>query len=354
MVIFDSAAGSKVWRMGIACLPATCILASFASTATAQVPPLPSVPTVDSCRAYMLDNHARRAGIYQEVSDCLRNFPWNFSDRYTVQVCRYPPPRLVPNTSPYNCPERAAELCALVEAESQIAECFKLAKAQQTAQEEYQQKLAKFNRLEKELVAIRSAKKDPRRVFWDVVEPRLPTDTRIQLGLAYRQTNAELSKGSTPIELTKSGSSLFVVHMFERNGEFSQRGSSLMQDTYDFVYARTISDKNMLLQKYNNPIINAIQGTAAEEIKRVHSSIVSKIDTEIGAGIDSIISESSAPASRLLRQQSQVPIKQNPSRNQQTTPPTDPTCAILDGPERTDFSINSPEAFEKLIIKCRR
>ena len=325
------------------------------SVATAQIPSMPAVPTVDSCRAYMLDNHARRAAIHRETCDCLRNSSWNFSDRYTHQVCRHPPPRLEAETSPYNCPQRGAELCALVDAERLIAECYRIAKAKQTNQEDYQQKLAKFNLLEKQIGAFQNAKKDPRRIFWDVVEPRLPTDTRLRLGLAYKQTNTELAKGSIPIELTKSGPSLFVVHMFDRSGDFTQRGSSLMQDTYDFVYARTIGDKHALMQKYNNPIINAIQGTAADEIKRIHSSIVFKIDADIGGGIDSIISATTSPrpASQSIRQQSPINTP-SLSRQQQTSSPNDPACAVLDGPERTDFSINSPEAFEQLVIKCRR
>ncbi len=325
------------------------------SVANAQIPSMPAVPTVDSCRSYMLDNHARRADIYRETSDCLRNSSWNFSDRYTHQVCRHPPPRIERETSPYNCPQRAAELCALVEAERQIAECYRIAKAKQSNQEDYQQKLAKFNLLEKQIGALQNAKRDPRRLFWDVVEPRLPTETRARLGLAYKQTNTELAKGSIPFELSKSGPSLFVVHMFDRSGEFTQRGSSLMQDTYDFVYARTIGDKHALMQKFNNPIINAIQGTAADEIKRIHSSMVFKIDKEIGMGIDSIISTSTSPlsASGSLQRQSAVePLGH--SRKQQTSSMNDPACAVLDGPERTDFSINSPEAFEQLVIKCRR
>jgi len=303
----------------------------------------------------MLDNHARRAAIYRESNECMRGLSWNYSDRYTHQVCKHPPPRLEPETSVFNCPTRAAELCALLDAERLIAQCYRLAKARQTTQEDHQQKVSKFNQLEKELDALRNAKKDPRRVFWDIVEPRLPTDTRIQLGLAYTRTNSELAKSRVPIEITKSGSSLFVVRLFDRNGDFSQRGSSLMQDTYDFVYARTIGDKNALMQKYNNPIINAIQGTAAEEIKRIHSSVISKIDNEIIMGIESIVAATKTPSSQL------IPNHQSSSTSQPTlTPlkqhgtPTDPTCAVLDGPDRTDLSINSPEVYEQLVIKCRR
>lgn len=39
---------------------------------------------------------------------------------------------------------------------------------------------------------------------------------------------------------------------------------------------------------------------------------------------------------------------------QETITPADPTCAVLDGPKRTDLAIDSPEAFEKLVNKCKR
>lgn len=325
-------------------------LLGVSSAVNAQVPSLPAVPTAGTCRVYMQDNHARRAAILRETSECMRDFPWNYSDRYTNPVCKHPPPRLVMEVSPYNCPERASEMCALVEAERLIQECYRRAKATQTSQESYQEKLAAFNNLEKQLGALRNAHKDPRRVFWDVVEPRLPTDTKLRLGLLYEKTNSELAKGPIPMELAKSGQSLFVVPMFNRNGDFTQRGASLMQETYDFVYARTIGDKHALMQKYNNPIIGAIQGVAAEEIRRIHGSIIHKFNTEVDGVIGLIISDTAISTSEARPPTPTMPV----IRRQQTTHSNDPGCAVLDGPERTDLAINSPEIFEQLVARCRR
>lgn len=322
-------------------------LMSATSLVAAQVPPLPAVPTMDSCRAYMLDNHARRGAILREESDCLRTFPWNFGERYSNPICKWPPTRIVSEVSVYNCPQRAAELCALVDADALINECYQRARSTMGQLEEAQRRIKRFNELERKWNAVRNAKKDPRRLFWEIVEPRLSADTKARLGLAFKQTNTELRKRTIPFELTKSGDSLFVVHLFDRNGDYTQRGSSMMQETYDFVYARTLGNSHLF---QTNPIISAIRGTAAEEIRTIHSSTIDKIDKDILESVDAILR--AAPSANTSAQPESV-LPRPATSAIRSHGPTDPACAVLDGPRAAELSIDSPEAFERLVKRCR-
>ena len=327
------------------------VLTVLAPATWAQVPPPPAQPTVENCRAYMLNNQQRRTDILKEHSACVSKSTWNFSDRYSTSECRHPPPTIVQVRSPFNCHQRAAELCALVDAESSIAQCFKIGKASQSMQEERQVAVEKYNRTEKYVDALLAIKKDPRRIFWLAVEPRLPPAIRARISVAYDNTNAEMLNRFLPLELTKSGTSMFQLGPLPRNGDLSARSNSWLQESYDFVYGKTIGNERMMLKKHQNPIIQAIQGTAAGEIRRIHTGIIAKIDGEIEDGFFQI----TAPASAIRLS---VPLFSFPPAT--TTAPTsavdsgDPSCRTLDGPGRTALAIDRPEEFERLVEKCRR
>lgn len=185
-----------------------------------------------------------------------------------------------------HCFQREEELCELYREKSEIDSCFRTAHAKAKADEVVGAQAEKFNKIEKKISNLRRITTNPSKTYWDIVETRLSPKYKAQLGLDLEAINRQLSRGRVKGTFTPGGDSLVVVKLFEPNGDFSKKGQSLLQESYDFVYGRSIGNKDALLE--SNTIIQAIQGTAAEQIRRIHSDSIRNIEL-IAADVAAII-----------------------------------------------------------------
>lgn len=195
------------------------------------------------------------------------------------------------------CFQREEELCGLYLDKSEVDACFRIAEAKAKMEERAKAEAEKFNKIEKKVNSLRQSVKNPSKAYWNIVEAHLSDKYKAQLGLATETINRQLSSSQVRGTFVPGGDSLVVVEMFEPNGEFSKRGTSLLQESYDFVYGKTIGNRTLLLER--NPIVQAIQGTAAQEIRRIHSDSIRNIEL-IAADITSII-EREYPSMRAKR-----------------------------------------------------
>jgi hypothetical protein len=127
----------------------------------------------------------------------------------------------------------------------------------------------------------------------------------------------------------------------DQRGQFTQRGTTTMQETYDFLFNRTIGNSSAYA---SNPVVGAIQGAAADEIRRAHSQSIAQMEqlTRTMADISIPKSWQASPPSRVA----------NPAPQARQSEPAD--CALLDGQAGANLAIDAPDKFEDLLRRCGR
>ena len=276
---------------------------------------VPSNPSIENCRELGRSRHERIMEIHRESSRCM-------AQSGSFQGIGSPPNPSCSNFAPYQvtmivtgypqCFQREEELCLLHRAESEVTSCFSAARAKAKSDEFLQEQFEKFNRIEKKINNLRGLVKNPSKTYWDIVETRLPSRYKAQLGLDVEVINRNLVGNQIRRAYTPGGDSLVVVKLFEQNGDFSKRGLSLVQESYDFVYGKSIGKKDVLLER--NPIIQAIQGTAAQEIRRIHSDSIRNL--ELIAADVATVTENEYPslrANRIIVPRRSGPVPVSPS-----------------------------------------
>lgn len=255
--------------------------------------------------------------IHRENSRCM-------AQSGSFQGIGSPPNPNCSNSPPYQvrmivtgypqCFQREEELCLLHRADSEVTSCFNAARAKAKSDELLKEQVEKFNRIEKKINNLRGLVKNPSKTYWDIVETRLPSRYKAQLGLDVEAINRNLAGSQIRGAYTPGGDSLVVVKLFEQNGDFSKRGLSLLQESYDFIYGKSIGNKDVLLER--NPIVQAIQGTAAQEIRRVHSDSIRNIEL-IAADVATIIGNEypSTRAKRIVVPTRSSPVPAPPSES---------------------------------------
>jgi hypothetical protein len=128
--------------------------------------------------------------------------------------------------------------------------------------------------------------------------------------------------------------------VFDKRGHLTAHGVTVAQETYDFLFDKTLGESRFYSQ---NPIINAIQGVVADEIRRFHSDTIFQAEQlvdDIHNLSDSLNSTDNQTQSFKPR-----PISSKLSNSE---------CSILDGTGASDLAIDDPERFENLIKRCNK
>ena len=216
--------------------------------------------------------------------------------------------------------------CALIRTrDNDLPACFAEARANASRVEQAKLAMAEFNEGESQFKRsinlakdIESAWNDPRRFI------------------------AEKVKTKTEEWITEN--------LLDANGRFTERGQTLAQQTYDFIFNRTTGNAGLFA---GNPIIAGIQRSAADQIYRAHSQALHELEGVVNQMGELKVSAPTVLAPRALAPK---PRPQNASSGTTLPPPSivPAECAILDGDARTDLAINDPERYERLVARCRR
>lgn len=182
----------------------------------------------------------------------------------------------------------------------------------------------------------------------------------VEAGLTPRAERLGLIKGSSvagtmfgdksprPPAITSLGfaSEPISISPFERAPGLSQKGNGLMFELYSFLHGQMTTLNGSLQQ---NEIIRAIQGSAMRELKAIHSNLFAEMQNATNL-LDSTIT-ASAPSPKRAAEGQSVRLKPTPDPAG-ITRDEDGECRLLDGPGRTDLSVNEPERFERLVDRC--
>lgn len=327
-------------------------LAFMQADSNAQpIPELPTNPTVLSCNAYSVALHETISAIYSRTTQCMRGgtswSSWGGDERDRRPSCVPGPPAHIRQlVSAYpTCTQEEETLCSAYEAQQQgVPDCFARAKKSSDPESKEFSAASRIVDLQKQYDTAKERINDPTKFFNDLVLPRLPSHVRARLDLFTTQINENLPPGFKADSFRS-----YTFSPFERNPELNQTGKGLMQEVYSFLFNASAGNDKLYSK---NSIISAIQGSAAKEIKLLHSNSLAQMDRATNL-MDSIISENR----QLLRQTSKSSYLPQPSTpRSSTSAPISRTsrqdCSILDGPDRTDFSNRDPELFEKLTLEC--
>jgi hypothetical protein len=124
----------------------------------------------------------------------------------------------------------------------------------------------------------------------------------------------------------------------DARGQFTQRGRTVMQETYDYLFGHSAGDPSL---RASNPIIAAIQGASADELRRVHSQTIHDLEEALVSMDD--ISRSAFSGATTARSKPATPAASARAEE----------CAILDSPGRTRLAVDEPEKFLALSARCK-
>lgn len=130
------------------------------------------------------------------------------------------------------------------------------------------------------------------------------------------------------------------------NDRFTGQGERLAQETYDFIFNRTIGNAAL---RASNPIIAGIEESAADQIRKAHSQALAQIE-QIISEAGQVGVQNPPPA---------MPIATPPRAPATSLPMTSPPaalpaeCAVLDSSARTNLAIDDPGRYEELLAICK-
>lgn len=285
------------------------------SGVNAQQRPVP--PSIEGCRAYLQQVIAQLRTSGARSTSCMKKTSPRIE--YHVQVCNSRTHMLQDGYTAWGqCFEEANE-CRLLNAQDDAYSCMREARQHATETQKNQLALESLNKAESAVREarsnfsdVKSAWNDPKRFMREKVASRL------QAGV--------------------------MPDLEDSRGRFTKRGETLTQETYDFLFKRTIGNQDLYA---SNPIIGAIQGSTADEIRRAHREAIYLMEQ-----LPKMASDQSIPpawkseTTDFIPQPPPRPVASGPSRGADD-------CAILDGPQRADLAMDEPERFEALVRRCQ-
>jgi hypothetical protein len=266
----------------------------------------PSPPTIEGCRTFLQEVYSRKQANWTQVLQCMRQPPhWGYASE-----CQHG--RIVSTLQAWSQCERASEICELDAMQQEGEECYK--QAQERAQAERKEKEADDAKRKKIDDAVNKANDYEKRI----------KDARDVYNDPVKFIRNKLSKKLSQNLLESMGVS---------SGKLTERGESLSRDTYDWLFGHTLGNSSL---RSANPIISAIQGSAAEEIKKSFSSTLDqsqKLAEDIG--------------------KFSIPGASNAGGNRSPSPASD-DCSLLNSSDRTDFAEDHPQEYSALVSRCSR
>jgi hypothetical protein len=144
-------------------------------------------------------------------------------------------------------------------------------------------------------------------------------------------------------KLVHSLSEQILGGLRDARGDLTDQGPSSMQLTHNFLFSQSLGNSSL---HSRNAIIAAIQGTAAEEIRRAHLATLSQLETALrDMKALSTATDPGAPSGiRDAGRRQPVPTR--------STTATPEECAVLDSPRAADLAIDHPPRFEALLDRC--
>lgn len=291
-------------------------------TAHAQSGSRPYPPTEASCRAYQQAAWGRLSQIYREIQTCHQRHSRVDYGRHCDTLRRTVVTKVVGWA---DCDGWEEEICAM---QSQVHDGYSCL---QEARKQEDRERAARQQAEREREATIRARENAIKQYND-------TERRVRdLQSTYSDLRAAWNdpKRFVVERLARRVNDSVLAELYNRNGEFTARGRSSMQETYDFLFNRTLGNSSL---RSSNPIIAAIQGSAADEIRRAHGESMAQMDQVIAQIRDFSPSLPQSPRA--------VPSPSSRSGSGHDD------CALLDGAGRTDFAINEPDRFEALVRRC--
>ncbi len=300
--------------------------AIFGTAYGTDTPQPPTNPTIEDCRTYRHAIHLSLQETHRQYSACTRErapqirrgkyCTWSGNIK-TDELRAWP-----------ECSEAIADTeCSLIKAQQRdVPACFAEATANATATEKSKLAMAEFNGVESQAKKIQSLARDIESAWNDP-----------------KRFIAEKIKTKTEEWIKRN--------LLDANGRFTERGQTLAQESYDFIFNSTLGNAGIYS---NNPIIAGIQRSAADNIKRAHSQAIRDLERLIEETQQ--ISIPSSPGTPPYRSSVSVPSTTSTTVGPSSTRPSAPSanCAILDTEARTDLAINEPERYEQLLMRCSK
>jgi hypothetical protein len=139
-----------------------------------------------------------------------------------------------------------------------------------------------------------------------------------------------------------------VKQILVNDESFTPYGKTAMNETYKFIFDKTVGNETL---RSSNPIINAIQGSAAEIIRSQHHNAINKLQT--------IVNELNNDQISFLRSRGHTNTATSGGRpvgnideSKKNGKTNTSGCEILTSSNRTEFAISSPEEFAALLDRC--
>jgi hypothetical protein len=282
----------------------------------------PDPVTVEGCRAYL---HSAIEDHKKLIEDSLHCISATESHINYSMECSYSTRTIFRGYSAWpQCGNAQAE-CDALRRQDDAYQCLKEARAKATESEKAQLSIEALNKAEKKAKDLKSEGKDM------------------------------INAWNDPQNFFKEKIGKYVKEEYlsefkfdDVRGRFTERGESLIQQTYDFLFNKTAGNKALYA---SNPIISAIQGSAADELRRVHSQMIHDFEQ-----LQKDAAAVSLPDSWRTNTPNQTAKFFNESQTSMPSPPATPKmdeCAVLDGPERTQMATEETEKFEALLERCK-
>jgi hypothetical protein len=293
-------------------LTAIVILLMWSISVKAQtVPAPPDIQTTKSCTDYLQATHEALQAEYKARHECMKS-PAHFGMQ---QGCSSDGHLAPPSISAWpNCGNAEHE-CALIRAQNDAYDCLKHARRKSSESNERQQKLKEIADAQKQAKGLLDRAKNATKF---IENPAAFMNEYIA-----NRVDSQTMQG-----------------IFDRRGRLTGHGVTIAQETYDFLFDNTLGNGKF----YNeNPIVKAIQGSAADELRRIHSDVIFQSEQLIDDIQNfSVLSNTATTQSHSFQP---TPISSQSS---------DSECSVLDGPNASDLAIDDPRRFENLIKLCNK
>jgi hypothetical protein len=288
---------------------------SAVNWAYAQQRPVP--PSVEGCRAYLHQLIKRMSALNEKSLSCMSHTDPHIV--FHVQVCNYSGHRMVDGYQAWPQCSNDAEECQLLDAEKDAYSCLDEAYAKNaTDTEKRMRTVESLNKAESAVKELHSNFNNIKRAWDDPMQfMKEKIGSRVQSEL--------------------------IPKLDDGTGHFTHRGEKLTQETYDYIFKKTIGNKSLMS---SNPIIQAIQGSAAEEINKAFSDSIYQMDQ-----LQKSMSDVSLPPTWRGENQSSKPQPAVRSTQQARSKSGD-DCGLLDGPGHADLAMDEPEKYAELIRRC--
>lgn len=293
--------------------------------ASGALPVAPEIPTAAECQAFQSQVSGEIASYWSQQTKCMTTPSGSLAD--PAPTCKeFPTPHIVLERQGWaHCQTQEDRLCSLYNLRNDAKECFRIAQERSRERE---------NKKDDELRKLKDADRASKKFDEQIRTVRDGIESFTDPKKFYDKV---LSKNlGAPLEL----------HVFDRNKEFTKSGQSMMQETYDYLFGKTIGNEHL---RDRNPIISAIQGSTADEIRRLHSYTIFQAENAL-AQLNSfdVNATTNNPSKRLPVE----PIKRSGSDRNSGTDGANAACSEIDSQKGQRLKQSDPSRYQSIKNAC--